>query len=406
MGKVFDRYGRVSAIDHKYTGEEPTWDKCESWPIDKFMNERSRMFNFYNYYCSAKDLFNDLLKWMPTNGYTKQQIKAIKSEGECCVSITCLKLARAMNNGMAPTRKDVMEYVKTKHGLAYDEPHNDLLYLKKNIDSVIRSNNVKIQAEIKLNAEVSNVKEIIISPLQRLSNKVNAKIIAHLEAMIDDNNWANDSVKVEGINLIQLLKANDIPVKGLKEVHTWLEHIGNSLQCALDKDNEFDVEGWAFTTKVGIKNRLKAIQTMLAQVEKYRGANTKARKPRKKKVKSADAQVKAMKYKVSDDDFGLSSIAPSSIPGSTKLIAFNTKYRRLIVYQASSKDGFSVKGTTLQNFNESNSYELTIRKPDDILPVVTKKTEKQIFKVVDALKTNRKPPNGRINKETILLRIF
>ena len=51
--RIFDRYGRVAAIDHKYTGEEPKWDNCASWDGEKFMKERSRMFNFYNYYCAS-----------------------------------------------------------------------------------------------------------------------------------------------------------------------------------------------------------------------------------------------------------------------------------------------------------------------------------------------------------------
>ena len=104
--------------------------------------------------------------------------------------------------------------------------------------------------------------------------------------------------------------------------------------------------------------------------------------------------------------FGISSVAPSIIPGSKKLFTFNTKYRRLTMYQASSTDGLGVKGTTVQNVDAKVSFELTIRKPDDILPVIANKTEKQISKIIDALKTKRKVPNGRINNETILLRTF
>jgi hypothetical protein len=76
------------------------------------------------------------------------------------------------------------------------------------------------------------------------------------------------------------------------------------------------------------------------------------------------------------------------------------------MYEANSTEGLGVKGTTLQNFDIKTSFELTIRKPDDILPIVTNKTEKQISKIIDALKTKKKTPNGRINNETILLRTF
>lgn len=398
--RIFDRYGRVSAVDHKYTGEEPTWDGCESWPIEKFMKERSRMFNFYNYYCTSKDLFNDLLQWMSSDGYTKDEIKTIKSEGERCVSFTTMKLARAMNNGMIPTREDVMEYVETKPGLSYEEAHDDKAYIKNEIDSILRRNVVKTQAQSSLNTEDSDVKTL--SPLQRLSNKVNDTILAELEAMIDDKDWTESQTKVDSLNLIQLLKANSIPVKGLKEIYAWLERYHVSLQNALDKDNEFDIEGWAFLSKPGIRNRLKAIQDMITQLDKYSASNKKVRKPRKKKVKAAALQVKKLKYKESDDDYGIQSVSPLNVPGSRMILTFNTKNRKLGVYVAD--DPIDVKGTTLKGWNEEKSFSLTIRKPDDIIPILLNKTERQFTKAIDELKTKRGNVNGRINKDTILLR--
>ena len=400
--RIFDRYGRVAAVDHKYTGEEPKWDGCESWPIEKFMKERSRMFNFYNYYCSAKDLFDDLLKWMPTNGYTKQQVKLIKSEGERCANITCLKLARAMNNGMIPTRDDVMEYIESKPGLSCDEAHDDVAFLKAEIDSILRRSQASIQAQASLNTEDSDVK--ILSPLQRLSNKVNKTIISELEIMIDDKGWAENQTSVDSINLIQLLKANSIPVKGLKEIYSWLEVYRESLQNALDKTDEFDIEGWSFLPKPGIRSRLKAIQAMITQLDKYSSSNKKVRKVRNKKVKSASLQVKKLKYKESDDDFGIQSVSPLNIPGSRMVLVFNTKTRKLGVYE--SDNPISVKGTSLKEWNEEKSFSLTIRKPDDIIPILLKKSEKVFTKAIDDLKTKRGKVNGRINKDTILLRIL
>ena len=398
--RIFDRYGRIAAVDHKYTGEEPSWDGCQSWTIEKFMNERSRMFNFYNYYCSSKDLFDDLINWMSSNKYTKDQIKAIKSGGERCVSFTTMKLARAMNNGMLPTREDVMEYIKTKPGLSADEPHNDNVYVKDEVDSVIRQNIINKKSQASLNSNDDGVK--MISPLERLSNKVNETIISELEVMIDDNDWAESQTKVESINLVQLLKANSIPVKGLKEIYNWLEKYETSLQNAIDKENEFDVEGWAFLSKPAIRNRLKAIKDMITQLDKYSATNKKVRKPRNKKVKSAALQIKKLNYKESDDTYGVQSVSPLNVPGSRMILTFNTKNRRLGIYVADNP--IDVKGTTLKGWNEAKSFSLTIRKPDDIIPILLKKTEKQFTKVIDGLKTKRGTVNGRINKDTILLR--
>ena len=204
-----------------------------------------------------------------------------------------------------------------------------------------------------------------------------------------------------GTNLIGIFKANNIPVKGLKEVYDWLERYKMSLQAALDKDNEFDVEGWAFTSRVGIKNRLKAISSMIDQCDKYSSASKTVRKPRAKKVKDASTQVKNLKYKESDTDYGIQSVSPLSIPGCNKVITFNTKYRKLSVYYAESP--IEVKGTSLKNFNE-HSYSTTLRKPNDILPILCNKTDKQITKALEALTTKKTTANGRINSETVILR--
>ena len=393
--KVFDRYGRVVAMDYKYTGEEPVWDKCEKWPIEKFMKERSRMLSFYNYYCSNKDLFPDLIKWMNSNSYTKEQIKNIKSLGEKAVNFTTMKLARAMNLGMIHTREDALEYAKDKAGISTKEAHNDIEYVKTNINSALSNVVVKVTND----ELVSDVKTI--SPIERLSNKINSTVISELETMIDENGWTEKQTKVDGINLIGIFKANNIPVKGLKEVYDWLERYKMSLQAALDKDNEFDVEGWAFTSRVGIKNRLKAISSMIDQCDKYSSASKTVRKPRAKKVKDASTQVKNLKYKESDTDYGIQSVSPLSIPGCNKVITFNTKYRKLSVYYAESP--IEVKGTSLKNFNE-HSYSTTLRKPNDILPILCNKTDKQITKALEALTTKKTKANGRINSETVILR--
>ena len=74
------------------------------------------------------------------------------------------------------------------------------------------------------------------------------------------------------------------------------------------------------------------------------------------------------------------------------------------VFKARTRDGFTVSGTSIKDFDEDNSFSLTLRKPEDYLPIIASKTEKQIEKALNELKTKRKPANGRINQDTILVR--
>jgi len=395
MARIFDRYNRVAAIDSKYTGEEPSWEDASNLNGIQYFKRRSVALNFYNYYCSTKDLVKDIETFAKTNGYDSKIISSVKSNLKY-FSFTAAKLARMLNKGMPSSHDGWEEYSEGLPGVNMEEANDDILFVKKEIDRIYNQYTESKIAEKKEDT-------VKISVVDRMNNKINNKVIYYLDEMID--NWTIDeSTKVKGIELSSILKGNDIPVRGLPLVEDWLKTLRLSLENCINKDNEYDIEGWSFLSKPAIKGRIKAIDKMLQQVEKYRGANTKARKPRVKKVKSAEIQVKKLKYKESDDDFGLSSVSPITLPGSKKVLLFNTKNKKLLVYEALDSDGLSVKGTSLQNYDENKSYSLTIRKPDDIMPIITSKTEKMFTKAIDGLKTKKGNVNGRINQHSIILR--
>ena len=68
-------------------------------------------------------------------------------------------------------------------------------------------------------------------------------------------------------------------------------------------------------------------------------------------------------------------------------------------------NGFEVKGSTLYNWDEDMSKITTLRKPDEILPQILNKTERQITSLWDTFTTKINKPTGRINKDCILLRV-
>ena len=395
MARIFDRYNRVAAVDSKYTGEEPSWEDASTLNGTQYFKRRSVALNFYNYYCCTKDLVKDVETFAKTNGYDSKIISSVKSNLKY-FSFTAAKLCRMLNKGMPSSHDGWEEYCENLPGVSMTEANDDILFVKKEIDRIYNQYTESKSAE--------NKEAVVkISVVERMNNKINSKVIYYLDEMID--NWTIDeSTKVNGIELSSILKANDIPVRGLPLIENWLKALRLSFENCITKDNEYDIEGWSFLSKPAIKGRIKAIDKMLQQVEKYRGANTKARKPRVKKVKSAEIQVKKLKYKESDDDFGLSSVSPITLPGSKKVLLFNTKNRKLLVYESIDADGFGIKGTTLQNYNENKSYSLTIRKPDDIIPIITGKTEKMFTKAIDGLKTKKGNVNGRINEHSIILR--
>ena len=110
---------------------------------------------------------------------------------------------------------------------------------------------------------------------------------------------------------------------------------------------------------------------------------------------------------VDDVDNKLTSINPIRIPGKERLFVFNTKTRKLTEYVTTSTKGFEVGGTSIKNFCDKSSKTAKLRKPEDILPNVLTLAPTKIGKQVwDKVTTKITAPNGRINKDCILLRVL
>jgi hypothetical protein len=138
---------------------------------------------------------------------------------------------------------------------------------------------------------------------------------------------------------------------------------------------------------------------MLAQEAKVN------RKPKARKAQPKEKVVAKMKYKKSDEPLKLVSVNPADIIGSKELWIFNTKTRKLGRYVADEYKDLGVKGTTITGFNATTSVCKTLRKPEDKLKEFKAAGKVQLRKFLDGINATDTMMNGRINEETILLRV-
>jgi len=164
------------------------------------------------------------------------------------------------------------------------------------------------------------------------------------------------------------------------------------------------VEGYSYLSMPQLRNRIKALDDMLNEIVLYKSSKKSARKPRTKKPKSADRQVSRLNYLSESEEYCMQSCDPTRIVCAQTMFMFNTKYRKVTIFKAAGPDGFTVQGSTLKGFDESKSYSFTLRKPKEVLPILASKTGRQVDKELAKIKTKRNPANGRINKDTILIR--
>ena len=257
----------------------------------------------------------------------------------------------------------------------------------------------RIRAEKKVEETVNVVS---LSPMERLQRKISDTVMQDLLDLEDQ--WM-DGEKTT-IDLYKLFQKHGLAGSATLPVRQVIEGWLLDYEDAYHKRDEQAVEGYAHLKRPELNRRIKACQDLLLDLDKIQSATKANRKVRVPKAKSADKQVARVQYKKEDNDFKLVSINPILLIGSRRLYAFNCKSKKLIEYCTQAVNGFEISGSTIKNFDRVNSRQITLRKPDEFIPITQKKSVNQIDVAWKKLTTKTSIPNGRINKDTILLRVM
>lgn len=213
-------------------------------------------------------------------------------------------------------------------------------------------------------------------------------LIAELEGILDD---------------IVLKKTIVQPAKLIEDAGgVDIEKIKAHFQAQLDEVSNSDNAEYFPDAK-----RLKVgLTVILADLDKQKSKKpvrkTRTMKPRKI---NPTKMVRRLKYLKSDKDTNLTSIDPEKIIGATVLWVFNVKTRKLGQYVAKDDTQLMIKGSTVLNF-EPNCIHKKVRKPAEILPKLMSAGKVEQRKLLEGIKAVASPLTGRINKDTILVRVF
>ena len=243
---------------------------------------------------------------------------------------------------------------------------------------------------------------VSISPAVKLMRKINNTIMQELLDLEDKWIDGDDAT----INIYDRFKYHGLTNTAISHVKPMIEGWLLDYEDAYYKRCDQAVEGYSHLKRSTLNHRIKVCKAMLEDLERIRSATKATRNVKVKRPKSVDKQVAKVQYKKEDNDFKIVSINPIQIPTKSRLYAFNTKSKMVIEYITESVNGFEISGSTIKNFSKGLSRTICLRKPLDFLPIVLQKTPKQIDAAWQTLKTKTKEPNGRINKDTILLRVL
>lgn len=357
---------------------EPVWDP--SLDEEKQRTQLSHVLNWYNANYDKKKSRQWFLDYVKAKGFPKEKIQYLKSVPDSFIpgtagAVSRLVLSESENlpDNLEPYLEKTIEQLSEK---------GKVIYLEKKKKSNTPKKSVQELVQEKLNGYLGQIDEIID---EFVANKCKSDF--ELES------W---------------LQANEVKPLHAKNIAEFYTPLQQELKLALSGKDEQLVEGYSYLKKAELKRFVQFINAIVENGSDYHEKKLKKkRRTRRRKEKTPSQLTAKVQYLEKTDELGgLTSEHPRKLIGASQVWLYNVKYKTLHVYHALDGDGFSVKGTTLQNFDEKKSQGKRLRKPQEIVPKVMEAGKVTLRKILPELRTKDLKATGRINKDTILLRIL
>ena len=368
----------------------PKWDTCETMNTDQFMRHFHSAMGYYRMEFSGKDLKPAVIKWMTSIGCTKEDIAAYKRTKDNRTNITMGAIASCLLRGMPAVRED------------FNKGRDTTAWLRGEIVQIVAQGKDDIDEDA-----VVEVKSTVVQPtIQERVRESAMRMTEEIEDAIESFQTDPENFDPKAFKMLNLLKGKEVKAAHARIIKGFYERdLNELLELASGKADEQLKEGYSHRSKKQVKNMIAFYQEiamacdMLAQEAKVNRA------PRKTKAVSKDKLVAKLKFMKTNEPLKLVSINPVDIIGAGELWIFNTKTRKLGRYVASEFNTLNVKGTTITNFDEFKSVQKTIRKPEEKLKEFKAAGKIALRKFMDEINATDTKMNGRINEETILLKV-
>lgn len=305
----------VFLINMKYYGEEPTFS--EGHLLTE--NELGSCLNWFSGMEDQKDSEEYVIEYLQnTKDSRLEKFKAVK-----IFPITLGWLARLWNNG-------------------YQLPPSCEENFNKWLDECIQ----KIQKD--------DEPSTIVNTLSKKKDIVYINVLEEVDAIIFDKRFSDNYSLYNFLTISKPSKSDIDAIKKLVEEY----YIEYSLVYAA-KDPQIN-EGYRHYTKAQKKEVFQFIQKLKNDLDRFIGNNKKSRKPRKKKILTADRILKNFQYCVEDLNDQLKSISPEKILTSEEVWLFNTKYKMITVLCAEAGKKLTVRNSFIENIDPEKSMSKRI----------------------------------------------
>ena len=378
----------INFSDEKYTGKEPTWDydRALTFSNEEFDHHLRNSFRYYNYYYTTKDLKKYVVAWLREhegdNGLHKLDkvtIDRYQRSADSLTPFTVCALIKAHERGM-PLRDRHVEYI---------------------LDAVKRVLLLKADDEEEETKDVKKL-EIRVPTIQDRMNEVAKKHILYFE-ILEDGLFAGETVDPKAY---EYLVKNTVPQALIGKIQAVFEPRHAEVQEARKGECEQLKEAYSHMKAADYKRFDAFYDKLFQDLAAYNQTKKATKKAAVRKPPAKEKIVKSLKYLKQDTALKIVSINPVDIVGAEVLWVYNVKNRKLGKYVAEALGGvLGVKGTTITGYDANKSTQKTLRKPEEQIKQFLASSKVELRKYIENIKTTEIKLNGRINADTILLKI-
>jgi hypothetical protein len=368
----------------------PKWEGCETWDSNQFHRHFVSAMEWYRLEGDSKTFKPAILKWMESIGCTKEDISAFKKIRDSRINSTMGAVASCLNRGMTPQRED------------FNGGRDTAAWLRDAIVKAIEAgkddaDEEEAKAEVKSTAPIVSIQERVRDAAYAMTEEIEDA----LEAFAKDA----DSFDPKAFKLLNALRGKQAKAAHARVIKDfYIRQHDELVEVATTKDEDLK-EAYSHLSKANLKKITLFYHEILAACDMLMQEAKVNKKPRAKKAVPADKLVAKLKYLKQDDKLKLVSINPTDIIGSKELWVYNVKTRKMGKYVAAEFADLGVKGTSITGFNENTSVQKTLRKPEDQIKEFKSAGKVQLRKFLEDIKAVDIKLNGRINEDTILLKV-
>lgn len=379
----------ATKAEQVHWGTEPQWDEISKDPIEQAC-ALARAENWYHHMSDEAEHRKWILEFMKVNNFKESDIKAVArtnrtvtapgevapTEPGCNAGV----LARLLVKGapLPPVRKERL--LKAIRHLAE---------AGKNIREVEKVEGLpNIQDRIR--EQVSN----LIGELEQLED---AFLVTKGADSKNGCSSVADYIHKKNIRGVQATRIAEWFRRRLDPIDTLL---GGKADDQLK-------EAYSLYSKKQLKEYHKWLNCLIVACQHQVEISKKLRSPRRRKPRDPSKVVRNLKFKKEDAEWKVKSVHPTKIIGAEKVILFNVKTKTCTILEASTRNGLSVKGTTIIDFDADKSKSKRLRKPEPVLKAIREdggiRSVKNAFGLSN---TVEKEAKGRVNSDTVILATY